>query len=310
MYYSIPLSCLLSIISISILYFIYRVLIHTEYVKLHYESQNFGVVKAGTVLTLNDNNSAFHDFSDNDILAFQELLMPEGRWNERTKMGTVEQFKSKDDTRYGWFVAVSTASKTIDNNKYIKCFGLNINPNLNFKVTDIEDKLTNQKDSYNGSLIVSGRLYDTYNVAFVCVHLIWDKAHGYDNVENKRLIDDLFDYLCSLKLDYFVVLGDFNIRFSTFKNECIPRWKKIIPYFNTDVDNLKTSLITCYDADGFAHPDHIITNLKIDSFRTRLKYLTDHCNIYGTLLIPIPKFKTLTTAGAVNTKNPIPDKNK
>lgn len=311
MLYSLPLYYLITIISVSILYIIYKTLLTTKYVKLYYESQNFGTLKAGSII-LEDNNAALCDFSDTDVLAFQELLMTEGRWNERVKFGIVEEFKAKENTRYGWFAAVSTAPVDIGGKKYIKCFGIYINPNLNFKIADVEEKLSTQKDQFKGSLVVAGRLYDVYNVAFVCVHLIWDPkaSNGYDNLENRKLIDDLFEYLRTLKLDYFVVLGDFNIKFSTFKEECIPRWKKLIPHFNSEVDDLQSSLMTCYDTDGYAHPDHIITNLKIDSFRTRLKNTTDHVNIYGSLLVPVPKLKKLVTSAAVNSRNVITEKNR
>lgn len=290
--------CAISIIICLLLFFSYKLLKVKEHIKIYYGSQNFGSINS-TIMTLDKANNAFFAFTDNDIFAFQELLIPINRWNSTAKPGSLEIFNPISKNRFGWFAAVATAESEYNKDKYLKAYGLHINPNLNFNISRY--KAIHLPDSqYKGGVVVNGTLFDHYEVAFVSIHLLWDKKLGYNNPKNTELIDEILKYITILKVDYFVLLGDFNIKFSIFKNDCIPKWKKIISKLNSEVDDIDSSLITCFDEDGLAHPDHILTNLKINSFRTCVKAHTDHCFVFGSLLFPIPWHKKLKKSKALN----------
>lgn len=306
----VALVCVVVLVSSLLVYLAYIYLLQSKSIKLYYASQNFGLALNDTKHTILDaNNSAFFELMHNDIISFQELLIPSSRWTNPT-VGITETFSLRDDTRFGFFAATANTSIEVNKEKYLKSYGIFINPNLNFNITHIEDINMLIESEYKGGVVVTGKLYDLYNVAFVGVHLIWDNKTGYSNPSNIKLVEKILIYINTLKLDYFIILGDFNIRFSEFKNVCLPIFKKIVPKIFSEVDDMESSLITCFDKDGFAHPDHILTNLKINSFRTRLYSATDHCSIYGSLAIPVPKYKKIILNKPSSYVIKFPEKNK
>lgn len=286
-------------------------------VLLSYASQNFGTVDSKKIV-LGKNNEELHNYIINsDIFAFQELLIPVSRWNNGAILGDIESFGFRLNERFGYFIAVACNSAEENSIKCFKAYGLYINPNFNFKIkskkqiilttnSDYDEDDDDDSDDCNafppnntknsnlaefkGIAVVVGKLYDLYKTAICSVHLIWDNKVGYKNPKNDELITKLFKYLKYRRVEKFIIVGDFNISFSHFKNNSLVEWRKLLPKIkiHSEVDNIKSSLVTCFDQDGFAHPDHIVSSFKIASFNTQIIGRTDHARIFGELEIPIP----------------------
>lgn len=273
-----------------------------KYEKINYGSQNFGLLSKPNNTFLDDKHALFYNFSHFDILAFQELCIPIKRIDKRVP-NDLDEFKCVTGSRFGHFFAVGASN--IDKT-HIKCYGIYFNVNFNFKIDydqnnkpgEKKDKFVGKKivsekfnDSYKGGLIVTGTLFNVYRTAICSVHLLYDKNNGgYANPQNDELVEKILQELLTLNVEYFIVLGDFNIKFSTFKNNLETKWRQLMPSFkiNSEVDNLEESLVTCFDKDLLSHPDHILTNFEIESFKTQIKLDADHCCVYGTLLVPVP----------------------
>lgn len=269
-------------------------------IQLTWASQNFGVL-SGDKLLLDETNNLFEQYSHYDVFAFQELEIPNSRFDSASRNpGKHDYFGARVGLRYGWFSASSAATKKVNKTDVQHCFGMYINPNLNFDISGRDNVID---ENNKGSLVIWGTLYNKYKVAFVSSHLVWDsKNGGFDNPANYELVNKLLDYIKTLKVEYYLIMGDFNIRFSKFKNEYLPKWRKIFPDIKSEVDDIEKSLCTSFDKDGFAHPDHVLTNLKIKSFKTFVRTRTDHTCISGSVEIPVPLFsrKKLVKLSATN----------
>lgn len=258
-------------------------------IKLHVASQNFGTVKGKERLVLDDNNSLLYPYSKYDVFAFQELLIPDSRFDSTNKgKGKIDSFGPNSNKRMG--VLVASVVTTLKNKDVPcqKCMGLAFNPNLNFAIDKQENVI--DSESGKGSLVVTGTLYNKYRVAFASVHLIWDaQKGGFKNAKNDELVEKLLNYIKEAKVDYYVLMGDFNTAFSVMKKNITTTWRKILPDLKSELDNLEKTLVTSYADDGYANPDHILSNLQIEWFRTNLYKETDHMCIFSALQVPVPK---------------------
>lgn len=253
-------------------------------VPLHFALQNFGVVKDKNQIYLDDNNSALNTFSGYDIVAFQELLIPSSRFDPKLGKGRVDIFNPIVNMRMEYVFASIVTTVKLSSKDYHKCFGLIVNPNLNLVVNKYENIIDTKTNK--GFLVVEGTLFGR-SVVIASVHLIWNLTNGgFKNPQNPELMVNLLNYIKNAKVDNYIILGDFNMSFSFIKNH-LDEWRKILPDMKTEVDQLSGSLVTSYDADGFAHPDHIISNLNINTFRTKLHTYTDHMCMEGILDAPV-----------------------
>lgn len=216
------------------------------------------------------------------LCSVQELEMPNERW-DKPEQGVIETFGPRAGTRNNTYLLLSSATQFQE--KYQHSFGGYFNPNFNFqwnsykRITfDNEEGRTETK----GIIYVPGILGGIKKLVVGFIHGIWGKER-YDSTINIKGVREFFK---TMKYEYpthdLILIGDFNLRHSIIKRargwECVLGRK--LNYIN-----LKESLLTCTDKDGFANPDHIITTFPIKSFRT-IAIDSDHMGLDIELKIP------------------------
>lgn len=260
----------------------------TACVAVTFGSQNFEMLDQ-TSMVLNENNSVFLKVSECDVFAFQNLAIPNSRWKVNTP-GIINTFDMKAGKNFGWFAAIGYKPDT----KYnaMLSYGLYIHPNFNFKVEKIEAKY--KAKDFKGGLVVIGTLFGSHKTAMVSVFLTYDPAEGgYESESNREIMNEILEYVKQNNVKYVLMMGDFCTKFSTFK-KWMADWRIFIPhmYLRSDVDGYDKSIVTCFNSDGFANPDHIITNFDVCSFNTQWRIpKTTHCYIGGNLSVMVPEDK-------------------
>ena len=257
------------------------------------ESQDeLHVLKLGTVdmgggfshfdqMILDDYNESATLLNQFDICAVQKILVPNARWNN-PKQGSVELFRSMINKRWGSFILASAVAKTTE---YQEAYGLFINANLNFvqeNITVISD--SPQITEFRGAVIVTGKLFNIYNVAIVGMYGAFYKS--YDNPESQIVFTKIFDYINTNSIEHIIFAGNTNIRYPAFK----ALLEKVNPKGYSDVDFSEESLVTVYDGYGFAHPDHLFSTFKIKNVRTQFLFPSKHYHLCCDVLIPNVKF--------------------
>lgn len=250
---------------------------------LYVGTQNFGGLD-GRMKTpqtvLYSDNSSIKPITEFDICAIQELAVPDDRWTKPAG-GSIESFGARTNATCSLLVLASAMPKTIQKHKYQHSFGLFINPNLNFKIDHFElikcDAVEGVAE-IKGAVVVTGRLYGENKIIIAGVHGVWNKAGGgYDNPINRKLILDIFEYAANKGITDVIVAGDTNLRYSAFKVALDTLGGRVY----SDLDFSAGTLVTAFDGDGFANPDHMMSTRPISMVRTRQLITSDHLCLYG-----------------------------
>ncbi|KAK2574700.1 hypothetical protein KPH14_013089, partial [Odynerus spinipes] len=255
---------------------------------------------------LDNRNTQLYGISHLDFCSLQELIVPNVRWDS-PKPGALERFGCIKQQRAHNLFLSSVASVEVNNVKCQKAFGLYINPNLNFRHTTLNGEplqaINVKVDTYvsriaakknKGVIFVRGKLFDRFDTVIGSVHGLFegsDAKQAYDNPINKNLVADALKFVCELKRlpDVFVLIGDFNMRASCFQRYLRDEWKLLWNSLQSEIDFCvhEDGLVTCFDKDGFAQPDHILTNQTILDFSVAHSYETDHTYVSVDLELEI-----------------------
>lgn len=255
---------------------------------------------------LDNRNTQLYGISHLDFCSIQELIVPNVRWDS-PKPGALERFGCVKQQRAHNLFLSSVANVEVNRVKCQKSFGLYVNPNLNFVHTTLNgDPLqsSNEKvDHYvsrvdakknKGVIFVRGKLFDRFDAVIGSIHGLFegsDAKQAYDNPINKNLVTDALKFVCELKRspDVFVLIGDFNMRASCFQRYLLDEWKLLWNSLQSEIDFCvhEDGLVTCFDKDGFAQPDHIITNQTILDFSVAHSFETDHMYVSVDLELEI-----------------------
>lgn len=264
---------------------------------------------------LDNRNTQLYGISHLDFCALQELVVPNSRW-DKPRPGIIERFSCVKRQRAHNLILSSVTE--IDNSQ--KAFGLYVNPNLNFRHTSMTGEALKESDSpplhwnsdvathrvlaknNKGALLVRGILYDSFDAIIGSIHGLYEGNKpklAYDNPINRKIVTDVVKYVCGLKKlpDVFILIGDFNLRSSCFQRYLNDEWKLLWNSLQSEIDFCvhDDGLVTCFDKDGFAQPDHILTNQTICDFSVANCYETDHMYMSVQLELNLSK----TTSGSV-----------
>lgn len=255
---------------------------------------------------LDNRNTQLYGISHLDFCSIQELIVPNVRWDS-PKPGALERFGCVRQQRAHNLFLSSVANVEVNHVKCQKSFGIYVNPNLNFIHTTLNGdpiQASNVKiDNYvsrvdakknKGVIFVRGKLFDRFDAVIGSIHGLFegsDAKLAYDNPINKNLVTDALKFVRELKRspDVFVLIGDFNMRTSCFQRYLLDEWKLLWNSLQSEIDFCVhgDGLVTCFDKDGFAQPDHIITNQTILDFSVAHSFETDHMYVSVDLELEI-----------------------